>query len=197
MDQYLSPAELVAEFHKWPPRRGLCLFDHKKEKSVSTPNSATAAWLTQEAFDRLKAELDHLSGPGRAEIVQKIEAARQEGDLKENGGYHAAKEEQGKIEARIRQLTALLRDAHVGESPADDGIVEPGMIVVAKIAGDEETFLLGSREIAGDSDLDVFSEKSPLGAAIVGHKEGDQLNYTAPNGKVIPVEIISAKPYVG
>lgn len=128
---------------------------------MSTTNSATAAWLTQEAFDRLKAELDHLSGPGRAEIVQKIEAARQEGDLKENGGYHAAKEEQGKIEARIRQLTALLRDAHVGESPADDGIVEPGMIVVAKIAGDEESFLLGSREIAGDSDLDVFSEKSP------------------------------------
>ena len=134
---------------------------------MSTTNSATAAWLTQEAFDRLKAELDHLSGPGRAEIVQKIEAARQEGDLKENGGYHAAKEEQGKIEARIRQLTALLRDAHVGESPADDGIVEPGMLVVAKIAGDEETFLLGSREIAGDSDLDVFSEKSPLGR---GHR---------------------------
>ena len=146
----------------------------EKEKSVSTTNSAPAAWLTQEAFDRLKAELDHLSGAGRAEIVQKIEAARQEGDLKENGGYHAAKEEQGKIEARIRQLTALLRDAHVGEAPADDGIVEPGMIVVARIAGDEETFLLGSREIAGDSDLDVFSEKSPLGAAIVGHKEGER-----------------------
>ncbi|MEC5181610.1 transcription elongation factor GreA [Arthrobacter sp. CG_A4] len=196
MDQYLFPAELVAESQKWPPWRGLCLFDHK-EKSMSTTNSATAAWLTQEAFDRLKAELDHLSGPGRAEIVQKIEAARQEGDLKENGGYHAAKEEQGKIEARIRQLTALLRDAHVGESPADDGIVEPGMLVVARIAGEQETFLLGSREIAGDSDLDVFSEKSPLGAAIVGHQQGDKLSYTAPNGKVIPVEIISAKPYAG
>jgi transcription elongation factor GreA len=164
---------------------------------VSTTNSAPAAWLTQEAFDRLKAELDHLSSAGRAEIVQKIEAARQEGDLKENGGYHAAKEEQGKIEARIRQLTALLRDAHVGEAPADDGIVEPGMLVVARIAGDEEKFLLGSREIAGDSDLDVFSEKSPLGAAIMGHKEGDKLSYTAPNGKVIPVEILSAKPYAG
>ncbi|MET4589992.1 MULTISPECIES: transcription elongation factor GreA [unclassified Arthrobacter] len=164
---------------------------------MSTTNSAPAAWLTQEAFDRLKAELDHLSGAGRADIVQKIESARQEGDLKENGGYHAAKEEQGKIEARIRQLTALLRDAHVGEAPADDGIVEPGMLVVARIAGDEETFLLGSREIAGDSDLDVFSEKSPLGAAIVGHKEGEKLSYTAPNGKDITVEILSAKPYVG
>ncbi|MEA5456224.1 transcription elongation factor GreA [Sinomonas sp. JGH33] len=155
------------------------------------------AWLTQEAYDRLKAELDHLSGAGRHEIVEKIEAARQEGDLKENGGYHAAKEEQGKIEARIRQLTELLRNAHVGEKPADDGVVEPGMLVVAKIAGDEEHFLLGSREIAGDSDLDVFSEKSPLGAAIIGHKQGDKLSYTAPNGKEIQVEIISATPYAG
>jgi transcription elongation factor GreA len=155
------------------------------------------AWLTQEAYDRLKAELDHLSGAGRHEIVEKIEAARQEGDLKENGGYHAAKEEQGKIEARIRQLQELLRNAQVGEKPADDGVVEPGMLVVAKIAGDEERFLLGSREIAGDADLDVFSEKSPLGAAIIGHKQGDKLAYTAPNGKEIQVEIISATPYAG
>ncbi|MGO4454290.1 transcription elongation factor GreA [Arthrobacter sp. RAF14] len=164
---------------------------------MSSTNSASAAWLTQEAYDRLKAELEHLSGPGRAEIVQKIEAARQEGDLKENGGYHAAKEEQGKIEARIRQLTVLLRDAQVGAAPADDGVVEPGMLVVAKIAGDEEKFLLGSREIAGSSDLDVFSEKSPLGSAIIGHKEGDTLSYTAPNGKEISVEILSAKPFTG
>jgi len=160
-------------------------------------NDSSATWLTQEAFDRRKAELEQLEGEGRTEIAKKIETAREEGDLKENGGYHAAKEEQGKIEARIRQLTALLRDAHVGEAPADDGIVEPGMIVVARIAGDEESFLLGSREIAGDSDLDVFSEKSPLGAAIVGHKEGDKLSYTAPNGKDITVEIMSAKPYAG
>ncbi|NUP74013.1 MAG: transcription elongation factor GreA [Sinomonas sp.] len=145
----------------------------------------------------MKAELDHLSGAGRHEIVEKIEAARQEGDLKENGGYHAAKEEQGKIEARIRQLQELLRNAQVGEKPADDGVVEPGMLVVAKIAGDEERFLLGSREIAGDADLDVFSEKSPLGAAIIGHKQGDKLAYTAPNGKEIQVEIISATPYAG
>ncbi|HEV7167209.1 MAG TPA: transcription elongation factor GreA [Micrococcaceae bacterium] len=164
---------------------------------MSTSNSAPAAWLTQEAFDRLKAELEHLSGPGRAEIVKRIEQARSEGDLKENGGYHAAKDEQGKIEARIRQLTELLRDAHVGEAPADDGIVEPGMLVVARIAGDETTFLLGSREVAGDTELDVFSEKSPLGAAIHGHKAGDELSYTAPNGKEIKVEVISAKPYVG
>ncbi|MDJ0354745.1 MAG: transcription elongation factor GreA [Actinomycetota bacterium] len=164
---------------------------------MSTPNSAPAAWLTQEAFNRLQAELTELSGPGRVEVVKKIEQARSEGDLKENGGYHAAKEEQGKIEARIRQLTELLRDAHVGEAPADDGIVEPGMLVVAKIAGDKTTFLLGSREVAGDTDLDVFSERSPLGAAIQGHQAGDSLSYTAPNGREIQVEVISAKPFTG
>ena len=160
-------------------------------------NSAPVAWLTQESYDRLKAELDHLSGPGRTEIVARIEQARSEGDLKENGGYHAAKEEQGKAEARIRQLTQLLNTAHVGAAPADDGIVEPGMLVDAKIAGDPETFLLGSREIAGDSDINVYSEKSPLGAAIQGKKAGDIVSYTAPNGKSISVEIISAKPYAG
>ncbi|NJC21724.1 transcription elongation factor GreA [Arthrobacter pigmenti] len=160
-------------------------------------NSASVAWLTQESYDRLKAELEHLSGPGRTEIVARIEQARSEGDLKENGGYHAAKEEQGKAEARIRQLTELLNNAHVGEAPADNGIVEPGMLVDAKIAGDKETFLLGSREVAGDTDINVYSERSPLGAAIQGHKAGDKVTYTAPNGKDITVEILSAKPYAG
>lgn len=151
-------------------------------------------WLTQEAYDRLNTELEHLSGAGRHEIAHKIEIAREEGDLKENGGYHAAKEEQGKIEARIRQLTALLRSAKVG-NPPDDGIVEPGMIVTGKIAGEPSTFVVGNREIAGDSDLDVYSELSPLGMAIMGHKEGDKVSYTAPNGKEITVELITVKTY--
>lgn len=160
-------------------------------------NSAPVAWLTQESYNRLKTELDNLSGAGRTEIVARIEQARSEGDLKENGGYHAAKEEQGKTEARIRQLTALLQNAHVGEAPPDDGVVEPGMLVVATVAGDTETFLLGSREVAGDTDIDVYSEKSPLGAAIHGARAGDKLSYTAPNGRDIAVEVISAKPYSG
>ncbi len=160
-------------------------------------NSPSVAWLTQESYNRLKAELEHLSGPGRTEIVARIEQARSEGDLKENGGYHAAKEEQGKAEARIRQLTELLNNAHVGEAPEDNGIVEPGMLVEAKIAGDKESFLLGSREVAGDTDINVYSERSPLGAAIQGHKAGDKVTYTAPNGKDITVEILSAKPYAG
>ena len=155
-----------------------------------------ASYLTQEAYDRLKAELEELSGPGRADIVAKIEAAREEGDLKENGGYHAAREEQGKNEARIRQLTQLLENAIIGETPPDDGVVEPGMVVTAEIFGDEEKFLLGSREIA-DGTLQVYSEQSPIGAAVNGHKAGDTVSYEAPNGKQIEVKILDAKPYTG
>ena len=155
-------------------------------------------WLTQEAFDRRTAELEQLSGEGRLEIAKKIEIAREEGDLKENGGYHAAKEEQGKIEARIRVLTELLRHAVVGETGGESGIVESGVVVTANVLGDEETFLLGSREIVGeDSDLDVYSEQSPLGLAIMGHKVGDKVAYTAPNGKSIAVEILKVENYAG
>jgi len=160
-----------------------------------TDTATPAAYLTQEAYDRLKGELTQLSGEGRSEISKKIEAARDEGDLKENGGYHAAKEEQGKMEARIRQLTQLLEGATVGHSPADDGIVEPGMTVTVDLAGEELTFLLGSREIAGNSTIDVYSEKSPLGKAILDLKAGDVTTFRAPNGKDIEVKVLNAKPY--
>ena len=154
-----------------------------------------AGFLTQEAHDRLKAELDQLSGEGRLDIARQIEEAREEGDLKENGGYHAAREEQGKMEARIRQLTQLLQTATIGETPADDGVVEPGMLVTVEMFGDKETFLLGNREIADGSDLQVFSEKSPMGAAVNGKKVGDSTTYQAPTGKTIAVTILAAKPY--
>jgi transcription elongation factor GreA len=161
--------------------------------SETTTNQS---FLTQAAFDRLKGELEEMTGPGRTEIAKKIEAAREEGDLKENGGYHAAKEEQGKMEARIRQLTQLLENAVIGETPKDDGVVEPGMIVTVDMFGDEEEFLLGSREIT-DSSMQVFSEKSPIGAAVNGHAVGDTVSYTAPNGKEIEVKILKATPYTG
>ncbi|MBA4247948.1 MAG: transcription elongation factor GreA [Microbacterium sp.] len=155
-------------------------------------------WLTQEAHDRLSAELEALSTTGRTEIAKRIEAARDEGDLKENGGYHAAKDEQGKMEARIRTLTELLRTATVGVAPDAHGVVEPGTVVTATIMGDDERFLLGSREIVGDdSDIDVYSEASPLGQAILGAKIGDTVSYTAPNGREISVTIVDVSTYTG
>lgn len=154
-------------------------------------------WLTQEAFDRLALELETLSTTGRAEIVKRIELARAEGDLKENGGYHAAKDQQGKIEARIRELTDMLNNAHVGSEPVDASRVASGTIVTAHIHGDEERFLLGSREIAGGTDLDVYSEHSPMGLAIIGLEPGDTATFTAPSGAEIAVEIISIEPFLG
>jgi transcription elongation factor GreA len=154
---------------------------------------SSQTWLTQEAADRLAAELANLETQGRTEVIKKIEAARAEGDLKENGGYHAARDEQGKIEARIRQLKQMLENATIGAPPASaDGVVGAGMIVSAIVADDEMRFLLGSREIATD-DLDVYSEKSPLGSAVLGAKIGDKVSYTLPNGKSISVEILGAE----
>ena len=153
--------------------------------------TAHQSYLTVEAYDRLTAELAQLSGPGRVEIAKRIEAARLEGDLRENGGYHAAKEEQGKMESRIRQISALLENAIVGETPPDDGIVEPGMVVT----GEEEVFLLGHREIKDGVDMHVFSERSPLGAAVNGKRVGDSVSYVAPTGKTIEVTIVHTTPY--
>jgi transcription elongation factor GreA len=159
-------------------------------------NESVETWLTQEAFDRRSTELEQLEGEGRTEIAKKIEAAREEGDLKENGGYHAAKEEQGKMEARIRVLTELLRHAKVGDAPVDTDVVQPGTVVTATILGEKSVFLLGSREIVAEgSDLDVYSEGSPLGVAILGRKVGTSTSYIAPNGKEIAVEIIKVENY--
>jgi transcription elongation factor GreA len=164
---------------------------------VTQSPAESVTWLTQDAFDRLQAELDQLSGPGRTELAKKIEAAREEGDLKENGGYHAAKEEQGKQEARIRQLIELLQNAKVGEAPADDGVVHPGMIVTVRFGdGETEQFLLGSREV-DMGDLEVYSERSPLGAAILGKRPGQNASYTLPRGTAVTVQVVSAKPYRG
>lgn len=159
-------------------------------------STTDASFLTQEAYDRLKAEYAHLTGEGRTDISRQIEEARSEGDLKENGGYHAAREEQGKMEARIRQLDVLLRDAVVGGPAVPEGTVAPGMIITVTMFGDTERFLLGSREIVDDSsDLDVYSEKSPLGTAINGKRVGDTVSYEAPNGKTIEVEITDTTPF--
>lgn len=169
---------------------------------MTQPTSDNTVWLTEEAFDRLSAELVHLKGPARAATARRIADARDEGDLKENGGYHAAREEQSKAEARILQLEDMLSRARVGETPGAEGVVEAGMVVTVKFAGDSdtETFLLGAREVlALDSsvDLSVYSPQSPLGAAILGKKPGDSASYTAPNGKELKLEIVDAKPFTG
>ncbi|MEU6378350.1 transcription elongation factor GreA [Streptomyces sp. NPDC046909] len=165
-----------------------------------TQTSEDVTWLTQEAYTKLKEELAYLSGPAREEVTAKIAAAREEGDLRENGGYHAAKEEQGKQELRIRQLTQLLEKAKVGEAPASaDGAVAPGMVVTIAFDGDEDdttTFLLASREYAS-TEIETYSPQSPLGSGVIGHKVGEDAQYELPNGRKASVRILKAEPYSG
>ena len=158
----------------------------------------SVTWLTQEAYDRLQAELDQLSGPGRAGIAAKIEAARAEGDLSENGGYHAAKDEQGQIEARILTLQHILERARVGVPPRTPGVAGPGMRVTVRFVrdGEELTFLLASRQESG-APIDVYSPRSPLGAAINGKRAGETATFWLPNGRASTVEILEAVPYAG
>ncbi|MGH3438226.1 MAG: transcription elongation factor GreA [Sciscionella sp.] len=155
-------------------------------------------WLTQEAHDRLKHELDELVD-NRPAMAAKINASREEGDLKENGGYHAAREEQGQQEARIRQLQELLRVAKVGEAPANDGVAEPGMVLTVRYEGDDETeeFLLAAREEGAHGSMEVYSPGSPLGSALLGAKEGETREYELPNGRSMKVTLIKAIPYHG
>ncbi len=162
-------------------------------------NTPDVVWLTQDAFDKLEAELNHLKNTGRPEVTARIAAAREEGDLSENGGYHAAREEQGQMEGRILQLEQLLRTAQLGETQGADDEATPGKVVTVAFDGDEddsETFLLGSREVLGtdESIEQAVSPQSPLGAAVTGKKVGDDVSYEAPNGKTIHVKITAARP---
>jgi transcription elongation factor GreA len=161
-------------------------------------SDASPAWLSQDAYDRLQAELDeHIAN--RPVIAAEINARREEGDLRENGGYHAAKDEQGKQESRIRYLQELLRTAKVGEPPAADKVA-PGTVVTIFFDDDQndtETFLLGSREIASTTDLTVYSPESALGQAILGAGAGQTVTYTAPSGADIKVTVIKFEPFGG
>lgn len=151
-------------------------------------------YLSQAAYDRLQEELAFCEGPKRKEISAKIEAARAEGDLKENGGYHAAKEDQGHNEARIRQLHHLLENARIGRpEDAAEGEATHGTIVTIRFAGETETerYLLASREEAAHVEgIEVISPSSPLGSALLGALKGSTVSYALPNGRQASVEIV-------
>lgn len=149
--------------------------------------------LTQEAYDKLKNELEHRKGEMREEITEKIATARAEGDLSENGGYQAAKDAQGKNEGRINELIVKLRAAKILKAPPA-GKVGNGSLVTLIIAGTKAQYVLGSREIAVATEHEVISPESPIGSAIMGSKKGDKVSYDAPSGKKITVEIVDSKP---
>jgi transcription elongation factor GreA len=149
--------------------------------------------LSLQAHRRLSEELAERSGPTRRQISELIERAREMGDLKENGDYHAAKNEQGFNEARVRQLETMLKTAVVVESTSAEK-VEAGTVVEVRMEGDDETstYLIGSIEERGTG-YDVVSPGSPLGKALLGHAAGETVTYEAPAGS-FEVEIIAVRP---
>ena len=148
--------------------------------------------LTRDTYARLQAELEDLKTRGRVQIAKAIEAARALGDLSENGDYHAAKDSQGKMEARIRQLEAMLEHASIVDSEAAGaaGTVTTGVVVSLRYVNDDdvEDYLLGSIEERREGHS-VISPNSPLGQALMGHKAGDKVDYEAPSG-ILEVEIV-------
>lgn len=155
-------------------------------------------WLTQESFDRLNDELNALKA-NRPALAAEINERREEGDLKENGGYHAAREQQGQEEARIAYLEELLDSATIGEAPQESGVALVGSVVHIYYDGDEEdkeTFLIGTRGLeSSNPDLETYSTDAPLGSALVGAKEGETREYQSPAGDTITVTLVKAEPY--
>lgn len=157
---------------------------------------AESQQLSREAYERLRSEYDDLTTRGRIEIAHKIEAARELGDLSENGDYHAAKEEQGKMEGRIAHLAKVIEHAQIVELSAvgDDLSVQPGCVVSIRYENDDdvERYLLGSIEERREG-LTVMSPGSPLGQALVGAAKGDTVTFEAPSGDlnvtVVDIEI--------
>ncbi len=155
---------------------------------------ADSPQLSRDAFDRLQSEYDDLTTRGRIEIAQKIETARELGDLSENGDYHAAKEEQGKMEGRIMQLARMLEDVEIVEGEVDLSQVSPGCVVSITFEGDDtvEQYLIGSIEERRDG-IDVLSPGSPMGQALMGAKVDETVSFDAPAGAInVTIKAIEA-----
>ena len=147
--------------------------------------------LTQNAYERLQAEREYLEGEGRQKVIDAIAAARSHGDLSENAEYHAAREQQGMQEARLRQVVQMIENVEIIEAE-DDGVIAPGKLVTIKQRGDDEaeTYLLGLREEKGE--YDVLTPDSPLGQALVGRGAGEIVTAQVPAGELV-VEIVEVR----
>ncbi|MFT4262064.1 MAG: transcription elongation factor GreA [Nocardioides sp.] len=168
-------------------------------QQIDNPH-AEVVWLSKSAYDRLTAKLEDMKGPQREKIVAEISAARDEGDLKENGGYHAAREAQGRLEGEILQLEAMLRQVDTSE-PTDNGVVGPGTVVTFKFEGDDddeaETRLIASIEMTEYADgLEISSPQSPVGGALIGASAGDVVTFEGPRGP-LKVEVLKVARFAG
>jgi transcription elongation factor GreA len=174
--------------------------DELQNRPVRKPGQEPTATLTLEAYERIKAELAELTTTGREQITEKIKIAREHGDLKENAEYHAAKDEQGLMESKIRKMQHMLRDPEIVEAPVDATEVGPGMLVTIRPLDeddpDEETYLLAEHAEERASGARTVTTTSPLGAALMGAGEGDEVVYEAPAGSFRYV-VVGFQPHAG
>ena len=158
------------------------------------------ATLTLDAYQRLKAELEELTTTRREEITEKIKVAREHGDLKENAEYHAAKDEQGMMESRIRKVQHMLRDPDIVEAPTEADAVGPGMLVTVKPLDfdeeDDETYLIAEHAEEKAPGARTVTTGSPFGSALAGTAIGDEVAYEAPGG-TFRYRIVSLVPFAG
>jgi transcription elongation factor GreA len=156
--------------------------------------------LTQAAFDRLQTEYDHLTTTGRTEVAARLLRARELGDLSENAEYHATKDEQGLMEARIRKLQYILKSAVITEAKQEGDVAAPGMLVVVKEpkadADDADTYLLAASPEERAKGARTITPKSPFGSALLGKRPGDKVVYEAPGGN-FTYQIVSVTPWDG
>ena len=164
------------------------------------PGHEPTATLTLDAYLRIKAELEELTTTGRAQITEKIKIAREHGDLKENAEYHAAKDEQGLMESKIRKLQQMVRDPQIVEAPAKADAVGPGMLVTIRPMDeddpDDETYLLAEHAEERAPGARTVTTTSPLGTAIIGAAVGEEIVYQAPGGS-FRYEVVSFEPHAG
>jgi transcription elongation factor GreA len=171
-----------------------------RNRPARKPGQEPSATLTLEAYERLKEELDELSVEGREAIAERIKAAREHGDIRENAEYDAAKNEQGLMEARITKLRSMLRDPEIVEAPVHASVVGPGMLVTVRALDedepDDETYLLAEHAEEKASGARTVTTTSPFGAALLGAGEGKEIVYEAPGGNFRYV-VVSFKPFTG
>jgi transcription elongation factor GreA len=171
-----------------------------RDRPARKPGQAASATLTLNAYQRLKTELDEMIEEGRPAVSQKIRVAREHGDIKENAEYDAAKNEQGLMESKIRKLQEMLRDPEIVEAPEEADAVGPGMLVTVRPLDDEEpddeTYLLAEHAEERASGARTVTTTSPLGAALLGAAEGQEIAYAAPAGTFRYV-VVGFTPYDG
>ena len=169
-----------------------------RDRPVRPANQEPTATLTLDAYRRIKTELETLTTTGREQITQKIKVARELGDLKENAEYHAAKDEQGLMESKIRKMQHMLRDPEIVEAPAVADVIGPGMLVTIRPVEDDEpddeTYLLAEHAEEKASGARTVTTTSPLGAALKGAAQGQEIAYQAPGG-TIRYSVISFEPH--